>query len=48
MNNAMCSVCYYAMCNCHDSRICCESEEYYGEKCEQFEPINAEDDGSEE
>ena len=36
---ADCNKCYLSMQNCHDMSICCESEEYYGERCDQFEPI---------
>lgn len=38
-SNWMCLDCYRAMSNCHDKNICCDQEEYDGEKCEWFEPI---------
>ena len=28
--------------NCHDMSIACESEEFYGERCDQFEPMEEE------
>ena len=39
-----CSKCYFSMQNCHDMSICCESEEYYGERCDWFEPIEGDKD----
>lgn len=44
MNNEMCEDCYLAMHNCHDMSICCESEEYFGNKCDWFEPLEREDE----
>ena len=35
----MCNDCYRAMRNCHDRRICCDMEEYEGEQCDWFEPM---------
>ena len=43
-SNYMCNDCYLSMQNCHDMRICCESEEYYGEECGWFEPIPEQED----
>lgn len=39
MNGEMCNDCYLSMQNCHDMSICCEMEEYYGDRCDSFEPI---------
>jgi len=39
-----CNKCYLSMQNCHDMSICCESEEYYGERCDWFEPIKGDKD----
>lgn len=35
----MCNDCWLSMQNCHDMSICCESEEYDGDECGWFEPI---------
>jgi len=34
-----CNKCYLSMQNCHDASIACESEEYNGERCDWFEPL---------
>lgn len=37
MKGYMCNDCFLSMQNCHDMSICCESEEYYGDRCDSFE-----------
>lgn len=37
-----CNECYLSMQNCHDMSICCEDEEYEGDECLWFEPIEQE------
>ena len=38
-SNVMCNSCFLAMQNCHDMSICCEMEEYDGDRCDWYEPI---------
>ena len=40
MIGKMCNDCWLSMQNCHDMSICCESEEYEGDECGWFEPID--------
>lgn len=40
MTEKMCNDCWLSMQNCHDMSICCESEEYEGDECVWFEPID--------
>lgn len=35
----LCNTCYLSMQNCHEMNICCESEEYYGDRCDWYEPM---------
>lgn len=39
MSNYMCNDCWLSMQNCHDMSICCEMEEYSGDRCDWFEPM---------
>ena len=40
MIGKMCNDCWRSMQNCHDISICCDNEEYEGDECEWFEPID--------
>ena len=43
----MCNDCWLSMQNCHDASICCESEEYEGDECGWFEPIDEAEEANE-
>jgi len=36
MSNEQCKDCYWAFENCKDITLCCDMEEYDGDKCEWF------------
>jgi hypothetical protein len=40
----MCNDCCLSMHNCDDMSICCEVEEYEGERCDWFVPMPEQED----
>ena len=39
MSNEQCKDCYWSIDNCKDLIICCDTEEYDGDKCKWFKSI---------